>query len=304
MARKYAKMWLAAWSPGSDFYALGPDAQWLYWVLVGHPKLTPAGVAALQPRQWAKRAKGMTVKRVTAAYDELVRRSYLLADDDTEEVLIRTFIRWDKGYRTPNIRKSIEVSIERIESDRLRHTATHELTLAVTHEGTDGPDDGGTHGESQAEGFPEPIGHRTTEPQNGRTEEPSSSSPESTVIAFPERDDDDFVQVVSIVLEGREREYATTIRNARAWRATVRKQIVAEDGELIRKMLVDGSGPELVAAFVLGYGETSHHARDYAPIAWCDASCPVCDGDNFVYPDDPTVAHPCPNRVERKEINR
>jgi hypothetical protein len=131
-----------------------------------------------------------------------------------------------------------------------------------------------------------------------------SSSSVSTVIPFPEPDDDDFVQVVGIVLEGREREYATTIRNARAWRATVRKQIITEDGELIRKMLDAGDPPEQVAAFVLGFGMTSHHARDYAPIAWCDADCPVCDGDNFVYPDDPTVAHPCPNRVQRKEINR
>jgi hypothetical protein len=134
--------------------------------------------------------------------------------------------------------------------------------------------------------------------------ESSSSGPESTVIPFPDRDDDDFHQVVGIVLEGREREYATTIRNARAWRATVRKQIIAEDGELIRKMLDGGDPSEQVAAFVLGFGMTSHHARDYAPIAWCDQSCPVCDGDNFVYPDDPTVAHPCPNRVQRKENTR
>jgi hypothetical protein len=199
MARKYAKLWLNAWTAESDFYNLGPDAQWLYWVLVSHPKLTPAGVLPPQPRQWAKRAKGMTVKRVTAAYDQLVARSYLLADDDTEEVLIRTFIRWDKGYRTPNIRKSIETSIGRIESHRLRHTANHELTLAVTHDGTlsgtDGPDDDGTHGATPAEPITEPMGHRTDGtygPMNGRLEDSSlHPSSTSTVVGADGCDEED-----------------------------------------------------------------------------------------------------------------
>lgn len=184
MARKYAKLWLSAWAATSDFPVLTADAQWLYWTLIGHPKLSPAGVLPLQTRQWAKRARGMTTKRVTAAYDELVDARYLLADDDTEEVLIRTFIRHDKGYRTPNIRKSIATSIERIESHRLRVTATHELTLALTLEGTlSGTDDEGV-GEPLPEGLPEPItepmGHRTPVPKNGRPQDFQNSSSQSS----------------------------------------------------------------------------------------------------------------------------
>lgn len=193
MARKYAKMWLSAWAPGSEFYDLSADAQWLYWTLVGHPKLTPAGVLAHQPRQWAKRAKGVGPKRITAAYEELVAGRYLLADNDTEEVLIRTFIRHDKGYRTPNIRKSIEVSIARIESHRLRVAATHELTLALTLEGRDGPgDDGGddsTHGQTHGardDGTHEPSNGRTNEQKNGRPKDSSfQSSSTSTVDTRP-----------------------------------------------------------------------------------------------------------------------
>jgi hypothetical protein len=129
-----------------------------------------------------------------------------------------------------------------------------------------------------------------------------TSSSVSTVVPIrPVDDDDDFARVVGIVLEGRWREYATTIRNERAWRATVRRQIIAEDGPLIRRMLAD-DGVEQVAAFVLGYGDTAAQAREYAPIAWCDTDCPECGGDNFVYPDDPTVAHPCPNRAERQPV--
>lgn len=137
MARSFAKLYVSVWDAGSDFYDLSADAQWLYWTLLSHPLLSPAGVVPLQPRKWAKRAKGMTVRRVTGALDELanVGRKVII-DDDTEEVLLRVFIRRDMGYRTPNIKKSIEASIDHIESDALRHVATLELTHAATHPGT------------------------------------------------------------------------------------------------------------------------------------------------------------------------
>lgn len=134
MARSYAKMFLSVWDPGSDFLDLSPDAQWLYWVLVSHPMLTPAGVLPLQPRKWAQKARGMTVRRVTAALAELAGNK-VIVDDNTEEVMIRTFIRWDTGWKTPNIRKAIEASVTRIESNELRHTATLALTLAATRNG-------------------------------------------------------------------------------------------------------------------------------------------------------------------------
>lgn len=134
--RRYAKMYVSVWDPESEFRDRSPDAQWLFWALVSNPQLSPAGVVTLQPRKWARFAKGMTAKRVSAALEELAAHRYVVVDAVTEEVLIRTFIRYDQGWRTPNIRKSIETSIERVESDALRHAATLELTHAATLEGT------------------------------------------------------------------------------------------------------------------------------------------------------------------------
>lgn len=138
MTRTYAKSFLSMWAPGSDFLQLSTDAQWLYWVLFSHPSLTPAGTLPLQPRKWAQCSKDMTQRRVTAALADLVRSEKVIVDEDTEEVLIRTFIRWDKGWRTPNINTSIKASIAQIESDGLRHVATRELTLAPTLNGNHG----------------------------------------------------------------------------------------------------------------------------------------------------------------------
>lgn len=130
MARKYIKLHLSVWDPASDFLELSVDAQWLYWVLCSHPLLSAAGIMPMQPRKWAKRAKGMTVKRVMTALDELAAADKVVIDDDTEELLVRTFIRWDNAFRTPNVKKAIEASITRSESCSIRHAAALELTHA------------------------------------------------------------------------------------------------------------------------------------------------------------------------------
>ncbi len=130
MARSFAKLYVSVWDSGSDFYDLSADAQWLYWTLLSHPLLSPAGVIPLQPRKWAKRANGMTLRRVQTALGELVTVDQkVIVDAETEEVLLRAFIRRDQGWRTPNIKKSIEASVIRIESQTLRDAATLELTL-------------------------------------------------------------------------------------------------------------------------------------------------------------------------------
>lgn len=147
MARTFAKMYLSVWNVGSDFYELSADAQWLYWTLLGHPLLSPAGVLPVQPRKWAKRSKGMTERRVQAALRELVDTGQkVMVDDDTEELLIRTFIAWDKGYKTPNIHTSITTSIQSIESHDLRVAATNALTQALHDDPPGKPKGGGRDG--------------------------------------------------------------------------------------------------------------------------------------------------------------
>lgn len=139
MARSYAKMYVSVWDVGSDFYDLSADAQWLYWMLLSHPLLSPAGVLPLQPRKWAKRARGMTERRVLAALKELHDTDRkVLVDDDTEELAIRTYLQNDMGYRTPNVLKSIHASIMGIESDALREVATDSLTLGLSKLSKDG----------------------------------------------------------------------------------------------------------------------------------------------------------------------
>lgn len=189
MARSYAKSYVSAWAAAGDFVNLTADAQWLYWMLYSHELLSPAGVLPLQPRKWARRAADQSTKRIGTALARLVKDGYLLVDEDSEECLIRTFVRHDKGYRTPNIRTSIRTAISRIESQRLRVAATHELTLALTLDGIEaeglpeGSPDGSGEGSSQ--GKRQRSAHRTPPPPTDlRTED--SHPPTSPVGSISE----------------------------------------------------------------------------------------------------------------------
>lgn len=143
MARTYAKLLLDTWDAESDFAGLSRDAQWLYWVLLSHPMTSSAGVLPLQPRKWARRASDATPETVAKALADLVADVKIIVDDDTEEVLIRTFVRHDGGANNPNLHKGIIAAIGGIESDLLRRHARWQLALArgENPQGTDPDED-------------------------------------------------------------------------------------------------------------------------------------------------------------------
>ena len=95
MARTYAKIKVAIWQDDDDFRSLPVTAQHLYLVLLTSPTLNLAGVADWRPNRLAALSDGWTAKAVRAAANVLTERRYILTDDDTEEVLIRTFIKHD-----------------------------------------------------------------------------------------------------------------------------------------------------------------------------------------------------------------
>ena len=129
MARSYAKIYVTVW--GSDFRTLTRGAQHLYFQLVSNPKLNAAGCVTIQPRKWAGQSSDATAAGVAEALSELVATRYVLTDDDTEELLVRSFIHHDRGYRNKFLLKSIETAIEAIESPSLREHARLELAAAL-----------------------------------------------------------------------------------------------------------------------------------------------------------------------------
>lgn len=135
MAREHARILCSIWRPGDDFRDRSPEAQRLYFLLLSQRELNNAGVMPLMLTKWARCSAGTTTADVEAALTELVEHRYVLVDHDTEELLVRTFVRNDGILKHPYTRRSALRSAEQIESRRLRSELARELVLIGDPEG-------------------------------------------------------------------------------------------------------------------------------------------------------------------------
>lgn len=115
MARAYAQIVTAIWRD-DDFTALPHDEQWMYLLLNTQPDISAAGVLTLAVTRWAKRSPTMKPERINELLDRLAARRFVAIDRDTDEVLVRTFIRWDRGYGNPKRQPAIRDAINAVES--------------------------------------------------------------------------------------------------------------------------------------------------------------------------------------------
>ena len=194
MPRTYAKSLTAIWDPGNDFRDLTEGAQRLYWLMYSHPQLSAAGVLPLQPRQWARFASDTTPKKIERYLASLVETRKVLVDDDTDEALVRAFIRTDGGTTSPNGRTAITRAIDSIESKTLRQAAKDELTRALGAPRSaprEGAMPGATEGNGEAPGSlltsPKPPPNHLTSPEESSLQISSTS----TVVREPVSVEDD-----------------------------------------------------------------------------------------------------------------
>lgn len=101
MGRPYAKVYRDIWAD-ADFTSLPVTVQHLYLFLVSQPNLNAAGVLPLTVRRWAFTAGRVKPADIENDLAILNGRRYALTDFDTEELLVRTFIRNDGLWRIPN----------------------------------------------------------------------------------------------------------------------------------------------------------------------------------------------------------
>ena len=127
MAREHARIMCSVWRPGDDFRERSPDAQRLYFLLLSQRELNNAGVIPFMASKWARCSKHTDVEDVERALAELEANHYVVVDRDTEELLVRTFIRNDGIVKQPNMLKSALRLAVQIESEKLRHALAYEL---------------------------------------------------------------------------------------------------------------------------------------------------------------------------------
>lgn len=126
MARDRAQVKLTIWED-EDFRALTVGAQHLYFHLMTSLKLDYAGVTDWRPGRIAAHASDLTSEDVIGSAKELAEQRFIVIDEATEEVLLRSFIRHDGILENPNLAVAMRKAWAACASPRLRAVVLREL---------------------------------------------------------------------------------------------------------------------------------------------------------------------------------
>jgi len=126
VAREHARIQTSIWID-DDFLDLTPEAQHLYLVMTTQLTLNFCGVTGWHAGRISQLAAGWTAARVEKAAAELSERLYLVIDEVTGEVLVRSFVRNDGLLLSPNMTKAMYRTFAEIGSRTLRAVVVHEL---------------------------------------------------------------------------------------------------------------------------------------------------------------------------------
>lgn len=126
MARDHARIRLDIWDD-DDWCDLTSNAQWLYKFLLTSPTLTFAGIADWRPARIAAKTRDLKAADVEVFAAELEAGEFVVIDRDSEEVLVRSFVKHDGLLRSPNMAKALVKAFSLIASRSLRGVVVHEL---------------------------------------------------------------------------------------------------------------------------------------------------------------------------------
>lgn len=126
MAREHGRVLVQIWSD-PDWIQLTESAQRAYILALSQPDLSYAGVLATRYRRWSALSANSSVRKIRAAVRELEDRGYVVTDDDTEEMWIRTFVKHDGILTSPNVTRAMVKAYRAIQSHRIRAAFMDEL---------------------------------------------------------------------------------------------------------------------------------------------------------------------------------
>lgn len=138
MARTHGRVYATIWND-ADFLGLTEGPQRLYLFLLSQPDLSHAGLLPMRERRWAKKVKGGTVAKVGQHLEALEAARFVVCDEETEEVLVRTYVRNDGVYKQPKVMLRMREDARQIESPKLRAAFRAELDRLPLDELSDEP---------------------------------------------------------------------------------------------------------------------------------------------------------------------
>jgi hypothetical protein len=126
VAGSFAKIFNKIWAD-PDFRSLTRGQQWLYFALISQPELNFAGVVTTTDRRLTGCAEGFTLDELHNDLAALEACRYIVVDQEHDEILVRSYMRHDGAWRTPNVLTSILRDVIVVRSRAIRATLAEEL---------------------------------------------------------------------------------------------------------------------------------------------------------------------------------
>ncbi|MDR6861948.1 hypothetical protein [Phycicoccus sp. 3266] len=126
MARTHMRLHVSVWED-DDWLALTSAQQTVYLALCSSKDTSWCGVHPLLPQRLVGSSKDLTDRRVADALRVLAHRKFLVVDDRTAEILVRTFVRHDGILAQPNVAKAMVKAMDRVRSKRILTSIRTEL---------------------------------------------------------------------------------------------------------------------------------------------------------------------------------
>lgn len=126
MANDYAPIRRDLWAD-EDFGDLPALAQWLYLHVVTSPSLSYCGVSDWRPARIAARTSDLDAGDVERIALDLEVNAYLVIDRDTEEALVRSWVKHDGLMGKWNMAAAMARTYAEVVSRPLRGVIVHEL---------------------------------------------------------------------------------------------------------------------------------------------------------------------------------
>lgn len=124
--RRFAKLFLDIWED-PDFQALNVDAQHLFFMLLSSKQRTNAGVLPYTPGRFTRNAADLDRAIFDDAVTALEAARFIVVDRESQEILIRSFVRNDEGIKQPNMATNIGRTIGSIFSEEILDALFTEL---------------------------------------------------------------------------------------------------------------------------------------------------------------------------------
>jgi hypothetical protein len=136
----YVRLMRDIWSD-PDWLALRSTTKLVYLQLISQPDISRVGVLPQVPGRWASMHPDLAKADILAALAELTEGRFIIVDDETEEVWIRTYIVHDELYKIPNGIRSLHVAASEVISPMLRDLIAEQVKPLITKPKSEAPEE-------------------------------------------------------------------------------------------------------------------------------------------------------------------